>query len=756
MAQVITSQIASPDIASQLESMGDTAPPDIAAQLENGTDAEGFSPETSAPIKFLARNVPHWQQIGDVASGFAQHGIGLRNAPYYIPKDIADKYTAIGNKLGVLGGLDRGAGNILGQVAQKIGQVLPPQQLNTDAIFGVRDPKWYDKALKAGAPYAAEAVATGASSILAQMGLGAFHGATSSDTPIESAAIEGGLNALIGVGAKALSQSGAKNAILSYLRKGIDKTGIPARGNLTPAEAAENVAQNYTLPNGQPMNVDIGTATNAPVLKGTYGALKYSPFSGQSKEAALFNRQLQEKAVNDLTEQAGKDASMATASHDQNIANMQKDINTHGEATNYVNSLTKGTPYEGTNFQLAAKQELNKAYRFEKSQADINYAPLHASKVDLTSAGKVPEVFQNYGNAANQLLAQRQNFENLFGTGSDLGSKLNHELDIAKSSLNPKEGAVKYGYSVPEVVTRLQNIGKMAAAASNQGKNNEARMLMNLYDGLKDDANTALQKTGNADLATQFQKATDHYRDNVVPFWANNEINKAVTETKYLPDPNKLAKALHDPNNQVILNKLSNDGKNAMLSRLITEGKQVSSKGITTMDATDVAKRYAAITPELKSTIQSYNPNANSYFENLSQYTAPSKGIDALQTSLNAAKQARQKALQDIGSKFQDNLKQLQQNKFGVTGKAPSSTGSTLVKGGLVGAGIAGTMMKPLTLPAMLPAIIAGRVLTKAMRSPELLQAYLKGTNIPQSGISKAIASMLQTGAISTTTSRRQ
>lgn len=240
-------------------------------------------------------------------------------------------------------------------------------------------------------------------------------------------------------------------------------------------------------------------------------------------------------------------------------------------------------------------------------------------------------------------------------------------------------------------------------------------MLGNLRDSLSTDLDNTLRQSGNEDMANSLKTANSYYRNNVVPFWQNNEIRKAVTDNNYIPQKAKLATALHDSNNQTIMNQLPQNAQNASLYQLITGGKGTS-KGTSNLTAEGIAKAYQKLPVDTKTMVSQYNPNADQLFESLPDMLAQNNQLPVKQ--------------------LQEQLQQVKNQKFGAVkeGSAGSSLGEKLAKGLAVGGAAVGAhFLSPMTLAASLPAMLAGRALSKTLVNPELIQAYINQTRFPGS-----------------------
>lgn len=752
--------------------------PNIIAQLEGSAPQAGLKPVTDpAVIAQLEggaapqqETAPFYQRIvPDIVSGLATAGQGLHN---FMLSSFPSAQTHI----------DFGK-----------------------EVFGVNKPNLADNLIQGAAQYAPYAVAQEAAApakalsfgqkLLSDFATGGVFGTTQSDDPVKG----GLISAITAPAARAVGAGVGKAGGLIFGTKGaqdsIGNTVIDqlnkaskAGGALTPEEAAENLATNYSNQQGQPLNADIGTVANNPTLKKMYEALKYVPFSGVSKNKNIVNNALYDKAIGEVKDQLGAEANNPSAdlikqNYSDQISNVENSLKqsinnpTAGllsqqysdllnvqskysdalaKAPNYLNSLASGVP-DRSNITQSLKNDVLGLYKDNKKTAESLYEPINNSKFRLDTAG-VDNPFQNYGAAASELLAKRENLQNLFGKDSDLGSKLNSEIDKAESFLN---NGNQYGVTLQEAVDRIKTLGRLSANAAAQGNRHEAMLIGNLRDGLTNDTHTVLEKSGNGDLSNALLQANDYYKKNVVPFWNNNEINKTVSDKNYISPQAKLSKALHDPNNQSILNQLPNDSQSALLYQLVTGGKGTSS-GYANFDAKDIASAYSKLPVDTKRAIASYNPNADKLFENLpnvlnthaqieqakstlaDQINALSKNssrtIEGLQSQLEKLKNKMdsdlgknsEKSTKRIDS-LQDQLEALKNKKYGADKQ--SSFGADklagTIKGGAIGAGLLGGYLSPLTMAASVPFTMASRNLAKALTNPDLIQAYIAGTKLP-------------------------
>jgi hypothetical protein len=559
--------------------------------------------------------------------------------------------------------------------------------------------------------------------------------------------------------ANLVSKTAPLRSVLSYIQNAANK-GVA----LSPEQTADNISMNYMDSNGNMLPVDIGTATNNAKYAAKYQDLKSVPFSGAAEKANQVAMGQAQKNVADLQGQvagAQTQANTATQAADalhqqltnqdpaETLAYLNDQLNKTNSAINnaptVLNSLGRQAGDPAKINELTA-DSLQKSYQAEKEQAEENYEPINNSTIDL-NATSTRNAFPNYQKAAKALLGQRDNLTDLFdssGTGSgasaDLGTALNSELNKAESFLygdkdNDIPAGKFYDATVPNMVQRVQTLGKLAANAASQGRRNEARLLNDLGQGLNQDIVNGLNRSGNGNLATQLQNANAHYRDNVVPFWANNVIRKTV-DNDYEPQGDELANALHDSNNSPVFNKLPDNLKNANLFQLINAGKNTTSKGVSTLTPSEIGNKYQnGIKTMPKQTISSYNPDVDEYFENIpnliNRKADLENQIQAVQKNVKGANKAYSTTTNTAQTQAQ-NLAQTQAQLAAAKKSlytAPQTAPATINTNGL---------MQRQSLPhaaldfvrhaGMIP---TGRIRANALTNPMLINAYMNRGVIP-------------------------
>lgn len=302
------------------------------------------------------------------------------------------------------------------------------------------------------------------------------------------------------------------------------------------------------------------------------------------------------------------------------IKNYFENKNTVDYAPQFIGNLLS-TAQNKSNIPQTLKDFVQSAYKSNKNTADQMAQPLNDSKIRFDTNGNSPD-FPNYSSAANDLLAQRENLVNLFGNSSDLGSRVNKEVEFADNFLNNKED---FGVSFNDVWGRIKRIGDLASDSYSAGQKNAGRMLSNLKDGLSDDLQSNLKNSGNEELSNQLSNFNQFYRDRVVPFWKDTVISKSAQDSKFIPQSDALAKALFKPSldNNSVLGELNADQKNVAIAQLLSKGKNQDILPDT------LAKNWGNLTDDVKSKIGLHNQDAYSYLSSLNNIFGQKTGFGA-------------------------------------------------------------------------------------------------------------------------------
>lgn len=568
---------------------------------------------------------------------------------------------------------------------------------------------------------------------------GAVGGAISNtDDPVKGAEIGAPLNTLTALGLGGIAKgagmlAGAPSAINSLGNMFLNKIrgDMPHAGALSPEETGRNIASNYTDQFGKPVSMDIGTLTNNPLTSNLYGALKYSPFSGVSKQMNVAKSQLADKAMADTQNQMdalGKDPverDLRNKILEIGDQEQQHAINVQS-APNVLNSLKDAVPTDSTPASYL-KGKVYNSYDAANKESKKNFEPINNSDFRIDKLG-LDNPFPSYGSAVKDLLAERENMANLFGA-NDLSGQLQKEISKGSNLINNSDN---WGATLPEVVKRVQSLGQLAAAAKAQGNLNEGRLLSNMATGLRQDTTDLLKNNGRKDLSDQWDAANEFHKNNVIPFYQTPEIRQSIASKDYIPNFYKLSKELHNPNNGSILQKLSPEDQKTGLYGLISGNKGTSS-GVSNLTPAKIGSTYSRLDPALKAQVATYHPEADKYFENLPSDIENHKALTSTRDVLSKQLESINKSNQSTQERLNEQLLKQQSDKFGASNASSASANAIpgLVKTGLTtGAGIMGHT-NPLTLLGTVPAIGMGRTIAQALRNPALINAYLKGTNLP-------------------------
>lgn len=592
-------------------------------------------------------------------------------------------------------------------------------------------------------------------------------------------------------------------------------------GALTPEEAKQRLESSYTTAEGKPMAVGIGELTNEPAASTMEGILGVTPGSNVRQQKNILAGQLHEKNISDIQHKLQQEEEKILAKKQENedlgyfiqqekqpnIAQQEHIVQKQNVNQQSINSLSQalqgireqkassGALIENVPKQLNVlpaltgeakqfatqpaslprqlKEATRSAYQEQKGIAKEKYAGLDREDIRLDKMKDSD--LTDYKSTARDLLANRENLENLFGKGSSLGEKLNRQIAAAETYI---ASGKDYALSLKDAVHQVRTLGELSSKAFSQGNRNEARLIGNLRDSLSGDVDRILRDNEQGNIADQLAEANTHYREHVVPFWQNREIRQSVENKNYVPGADKLAKALHDENNQSILFKLKPEAQKTALYQLLTKGEGTA-EGVSTLSPEEIAGRYRKIPVTAKAAIKQYSPEGNSLFESLSQKlrehehyqkqeSALEKQLDAIMKEnerLDRSHAILEKKNEQIEKRagkmkqpstkkhesLQKALMKAQQEKLGQK-KQPSALGMALKTGGIAtGAGTVGltAMMAPKILAGALPVALTGRTLSKALTNPELIQAYIKGQKLTsKSGIEDFLRQALSRGAI--------
>lgn len=318
------------------------------------------------------------------------------------------------------------------------------------------------------------------------------------------------------------------------------------------------------------------------------------------------------------------------------------------EAPDALNEMASGIS-DRSNAPLFLKDKLANLYKSNQTQAKQFASPLNKADISFPIADQ-KTAFPGYMSAAKPLLENRDSLNDLFGSSSSLGTKLNKELDIAntflgnvnkgKPSVILNDSGQPYKFNpttadFQDIWGRLKDLGAMQAKAAKMGARNESRMIGDLRSGLADDLKTNLSSTGNDELAQKFTQFNNFYKYKVAPIFENSIISKAAQVPRNVPAGSSLAQALHKPsiNSRLVFDQLDPDTKNAAAYQLITGGKGTS-EGTSTMSPQEIGKSYSKFGSDVKATIASHNPKADAMFQTLANMFGKNDSSQTLSQAL--------------------------------------------------------------------------------------------------------------------------
>lgn len=503
------------------------------------------------------------------------------------------------------------------------------------------------------APALSGALRTG----LAASGVGAGYGALTDPAHRGEGALLGAGAGLGGEAAgralKYIKPSNIKRALQSHILDKL-KSGALEGKNLTPAAAKIRLEEQFTNPDGSRIPVDIGTLTKHSGLQKGYNMLKHVPLSGTDLNNPFDVEDYANKYINNNLADI---ADTSAASLDPKATTAQK-----------LSSSVKNQ------------------FETQKKIGNDLYAPFEQAKeLQLNKLGPGSEL-PDYSSSAKDLLDHRESLRDIFGDEKDLGAGLNSELDKAESFISGKS---KTPITLGEAQTRVKSIGKLGRALKIRGHYDQSRLMGTLGKGLESDVDRLLRRSGHGDLADSLQEANHHWKHNVVPYYGDRTIKKAIFGG--VPTQDKLAKAMFDPNNSEVLDHATEMTKNNALLQSLTKGKGTA-EGLSNMSAKDIGNAYRSLPVDTKVKIKEFNPDANKTLEQFSRATRS-------KVSPSQEEQTK-RALAELIKK-----------------------GATYAKTGVAGAA---AFHNPLATAATLGVgVPTVRMLSKTLKDPDLLDAYL-------------------------------
>lgn len=541
------------------------------------------------------------------------------------------------------------------------------------------------------------------------------------------------------------------NLALKTARKDLE-----SGGTLTKDQAAHNRLMNYTNIEGEQMPVDIGTLVGNKTLSDIFKITSKIPFTGGKKIITQLVKQGFDKAdakamlaheaeqKNIIAERAAYADKLREAAEQakQNSAATQ----VTSQAPNALESLRHPTTPHNDLF----KQTTTAAYDIAQEQTNKAYQPFNQLDVNLNAMPMPNDFKSKYKAAYDELKEQSESLRDLFDTDQDLGNNVSREVkqaseffDETPAKTNGKQlitakSPFNFKKATPAAITtHIRNLQSLAQEAFTAGKHRQASQLNKMADALKDDMKTILRANGYNEAVDALEAGDATFKENVLPFYKHRELKKLVTDkAHHLTDTTRvsLAKQLHQPNARPIFNKLPIETKNASIYEILTEGKYgAGGHGLT---PEQIAKRYNNVRSNTRESFGQHDPNLTEYLEGLGKQVRAAKAtekapvtIERLQDKIAANEQRELANNQRLG----DALKQRLQKP---TTKVPGVTDAVKNISPLKAGGLGALMFSLHNLPAKFiaeglgAAIPPARAINKAFTMPELLEHYLKDTNV--------------------------
>lgn len=571
--------------------------------------------------------------------------------------------------------------------------------------------------------------------------------------PLLTKAVQGGMSAKAAI--QNLPNS-IRNLILSQTEKSAEKGAAH-----TPEQAAENIAQNFTNVKGERMPVDFGTATNMSPLETAYDYATMVPFTGGTEAKNIIKNQTAdlaikraEDALTDAEKYAADIRGLSTeeiAKHRANIGQLESEYKVANENHQKINYLTEKAPDVVNNMvkDISDKgslpeylsNESRRAYKDLRSDAARYYKKLDELNLELPSSIPGESKFRRYNEVNQSMQDQLNSITETFGTDKDLPSAIKSEIQAASALIENESGSP---IKIKDIRLHLSNLGKLWERAKDSGDDNLARMVINMRRALSADTKELLKYTGNQEALDLWTNADDKWSQSA-KFWNSKEmrqvVGKKTTNADYISKGGKLAKELHDPNNQEVMGMLSPQARKAAGHLLITGDK------VKKLTPDKISKIVGGLTKDELAALAAHSPEEASYLSDLSENLERSK-------KMGAAKENLAKTIERVksppGSELQSAVGNIAKRKEDVekakaerlkSNRTRSGTGSAIAKIA-TGSTLAGTALFP-SIGAPLLALggtgIAGsRILQKLLTNPELLDRYISGEKFPVKKAGKA------------------
>lgn len=371
-----------------------------------------------------------------------------------------------------------------GKAGQNISKLLPgAPQVDIEKMFGPENPGMGDKFVQGAAQYAPFAAAGGAG-LLGSTAAGAAYGATQSDDPMKGALTDALLNA------------GTHGLI-----KGVDalRPSKLFRGKLSEGELNKNLDAAMGTKTG------LGDVIGSPTLKKVLeNILTKVPFSGASDAMQGSAESVTNAGKNILSGLLG----------DNNPSTANADL---GKAL--LMSAKKHTKEKNAFYREANDIADNAGLKLELPSFADN-AKKYSDAIETTNILKYePQVRSLFNKLQNYL-------EPVKSENGLLVDKSGKPLSITKTYPSLEEANLLKG--------KLNNYAESFKQSPDPEKKGLAEVFGNLSKSLKNDINSAIDKSGNDALRSAYDTAETNYAKNYSPF-LDKEIHK-FTSGKIDPD----------------------------------------------------------------------------------------------------------------------------------------------------------------------------------------------------------------------------
>ena len=495
----------------------------------------------------------------------------------------------------------------------------------------------------------------------ARAGAQGAYGATEGQNPLEaalmSASLEGAIKApaYAGRALTSVPKTISKNEILSKLRRD------QAKGSaFTPQQTSQNLTGNHLSPEGQPLEVDIGSLTGSPALKNIYKASSSVPFSGGSKQKNMTSRLAEERKEaqarseyeNTISEADALAKSAAVPFEGKAPANTVPEISKKISEVEKAKALADDSIDKAPQFLEALRSnhenpskkvaaDLREVGMKRKEKAEGLYKPVRESAVNLFDLAK-KEDFKRYNEAFNEMKDLSDELVDVFGKDKALGSKVSDEVKRAQNFVESPSDTL----SINTALKHIRTMQSLAQKSIESGKRAEGRALNKMANGLKGDIKDILYANGHEDVASSLEKADAYYKENIIPLRKSKEIRETIDNKKYIPDVKALTKKLHNQNYEGILNELPEDTKNHLIYESVTGGNSEIGKP-SAMSGKEISSSYEGLSGDQKFQIKKTNPEVSAFIDALNRAQQDSKSQGE---KLSALKKQEKSAIKELDS----------------------------------------------------------------------------------------------------------